>query len=60
MTTVFMAVWRLSLVAVGGDFSQVAVYKLHTAAPSHCRAQTLGARALAVAALRLSSCDTGV
>ena len=55
-----MAVWRLSLVAVGGDVSQAAVYKLHTAAPSHCRAQTLGARALAVAALRLSSCDTGV
>ena len=55
-----MAVCRLSLVAVSGGFSQVAVHKLHTAAPSRCRAQTLGARALAIAALRLSSGDTGV
>ena len=55
-----MAVCRLSLVAVSGGFSQVAVHKLHTAAPSRCRAQTLGARALAVTALGLSSGDTGV
>ena len=43
-----------------GGYSQVAVQKLHIAAPSRCGAQTLGTRALAVVALRLSSCDTRV
>lgn len=51
-----MAVCRLSLAAMTGLLS-AAVQKLHIAAPSRCGAQTLGTRALAVVALRLSSCN---